>query len=328
MTVLIVTRTGDDHCAPRVLDILAARGVDAVRFDTDRFPGDVRITVTGRGPTDGRIVLPDRTVELSEITAMWNRRVTVGGMLPDAMEPAMRHAAIVESRRVLDELLRRLPVPAIDPIEVHERAAGKQLQLAVAAEVGLRVPRTRITNDPDAVRALIAECPSGVVTKMMHAFEVPTAEGPAVMFTSALEEDDVAALDDGLAWCPMTFQEHVPKARELRVTVVGHRMWTAAVDSQAHAGAEVDWRRDGVGLLDRWVPYTLPTIVAERVSRLMQQLGLVYGAIDFIVTPEGEHVFLEVNPGGEYFWLEDHCDFPISAAIAEHLARGDRRGAR
>jgi len=322
MTILLVTRSADEHCTPRIFDLLAARGRDVVRFDTDRFPGEVRIVTSEKGPTEGQLILPGRTVELSAITAIWNRRLMLGGALPASMDARMRHAAVVESRKILTEVLDHSPAFAIDPIAVHERAAGKQYQLAVAAGVGLRVPRTRVTNDPDSVRALIAECPGGVVTKMMHRFDVPTDEGMATLYTNVLDDDDVAALDDGLALCPMTFQEHIPKARELRVIAVGPRLWTGAIDSQAHAGAELDWRREGADLVSQWKPAELPKIVAERIRRLMEQLGLVYGALDLIVTPDGEHVFLEVNPGGEYFWLEDHCGFEISPALADRLQRG------
>ncbi len=321
MTILLVTRSADEHCTPRVHDILTARGCDVARFDTDRFPGEVRI-VTAGGPTDGRIFLPDRTVELGAISAIWNRRMMLGGALPSSMDPRMRHAAVVESRKILTEIIGHSPAFAIDPIAVHERAAGKQHQLAVAAGVGLRVPETRITNDPDSVRALVAKCPGGVVTKMMHRFDLPTEDGMATLFTNVLDDEDIAALDDGLVLCPMTFQEHIEKARELRVIAVGNRLWTAAIESPKHAGAEVDWRREGADLVERWAPAELPKIVAERVRRLMEQLGLVYGALDLIVTPEGEHVFLEVNPGGEYFWLEDHCGFEISVALADRLQRG------
>ncbi|ATB42832.1 hypothetical protein CYFUS_008311 [Cystobacter fuscus] len=58
-------------------------------------------------------------------------------------------------------------------------------------------------------------------------------------------------------------------------------------------GAREDWRREGVALLDAWRPYTLPEPVHTRVLKLMDALGLNYGAFDFIVTPEGRHVFLE-----------------------------------
>jgi glutathione synthase/RimK-type ligase-like ATP-grasp enzyme len=125
----------------------------------------------------------------------------------------------------------------------------------------------------------------------------------------------------------MTFQEQVSKALELRVTVVGERVMAAAIDSQASVRAAHDWRRDGVRLVNSWQPYELPVETEEKLLRVMDYFGLNYGAADFIVTPEGRHVFLEVNPVGEFFWLELHPGLPISSAIADVLlGRSKRRG--
>lgn len=321
MTILIISRTSDDYCTPRVEAALRARGADVYRFDTDRFPGEIRLTATDtRAATliDGK-----RRIDLNTITALWYRRSEIGSGLPLDMDPALRAVAITEARLVFEDTLRSLPAFAIDPLSVHETAGRKQHQLHVAREVGLTVPRTAITNDPDAVRALAARCPQGLVTKMMHGFTIPSPEGtPASLFTSPVTPEDLAALEDGLALCPMTFQENIPKARELRVTLVGEHIWTAAIDSQSNADAKIDWRRQGAAMVAEWQPSPLPAPIEARIRALMTRLGLCYGAIDLIETPEGDHVFLEVNPGGEYFWLEDHCGFPISDAIAERLIRG------
>jgi glutathione synthase/RimK-type ligase-like ATP-grasp enzyme len=118
----------------------------------------------------------------------------------------------------------------------------------------------------------------------------------------------------------MTFQERLPKALELRVTVVGNRVMAAAIDSQALPRAREDWRREGVALIEAWQPYTLPEPVQTRVLKLMDALGLNYGAFDFIVTPEGRHVFLEVNPSGEFMWLMHYPGLPIAEALADVLA--------
>jgi hypothetical protein len=114
---------------------------------------------------------------------------------------------------------------------------------------------------------------------------------------------------------------------ELRVTIVGDQVLTAAINSQASERAAHDWRRDGVQLLNAWQPYELPSETEAKLLRVMDYFNLNYGAADFIVTPEGRHVFLEVNPGGEFFWLERCPGLPISSAIADVLlGRSNRRG--
>ena len=195
-------------------------------------------------------------------------------------------------------MLAALGVFQLDAIEHVRRAEHKPLQLKLAQALGLDVPRTLMTNDPDEVRAFAASCPSGVVTKMTSSFAVYVEQG----------------------------QEQVAKAVELRVRVVGDQVMAAAIDSQARPGARNDWRREGVALIEAWQPYTLPEPVRLRVLRLMDALGLNYGAFDFIVTPEGRHVFLEVNPVGEFMWLLRYPGLPIAEALADVLAgHGMRR---
>jgi glutathione synthase/RimK-type ligase-like ATP-grasp enzyme len=123
----------------------------------------------------------------------------------------------------------------------------------------------------------------------------------------------------------MTFQEMIPKTLELRVTVVGDRVMTASIDSQSSERAAYDWRRDGLRLAQGWKTYELPREVEEKVLRLMDYFVLNYGAIDIIATPDGRHVFLEVNPVGEFFWLERSPGLPVSDAIADVLLGHSRR---
>ena len=112
----------------------------------------------------------------------------------------------------------------------------------------------------------------------------------------------------------------MPKALELRTTIVGHRVFTAAVDSQSLSGSTYDWRKEGRALVKNWQSYDLPEDIERKLLKLMAYFGLNYGAIDIIVTPDGRHVFLEVNPVGEFFWLEIYPPhYQISQAIAEVL---------
>ena len=74
-----------------------------------------------------------------------------------------------------------------------------------------------------------------------------------------------------------------------------------------------------------WTKATLPADVKRRVFQLLERLGLVSGALDFIVTPDGRHVFLEVNPAGEWGWLERDLGYDISGAFARALTRRGRQ---
>lgn len=320
--VLIVTKSDDNSCIESVSAALAARGLQAFRFDSDRFPGEVRL-VAHHDDLGDAVSLEDQAsgarVAFDELHAIWYRRLDVAARLPTTLSARLRPAALLESRTVVQGLLAAARAFRLDPPDNVRVASHKALQLRVAREVGLAVPRTLTTNSPEAVRAFWQACAGRVVTKVLSSFAVYDEAGrEQVVFTTRLGEADLPALDDGLDLCPMTFQEEVPKALELRATVVGQQVFCAAVDSTALAGAEVDWRRKGVDLCAAWSPYRLPEDQVARLLQLARRLGLNYGAADIIVRPDGGHVFLEINPGGEFFWLEP--GLPISAALAAVLA--------
>lgn len=326
MPVLIITKSDDNESVEFVTKAIEERGGQVFRFDTDQFPTEVKL-VAGYGSGSKRLMLDSEQgkLELEDVSAIWHRRLNIGGKIPDTMDRQIRNASVGESRATVAGMLASLKTFRLDPVQRIRHAENKQLQLQVARELDLEIPRTLITNDPEAVKEFAESCENGIVTKMLSSFAVYENGQERVVFTNPVKPEDLEDLS-GLRLCPMTFQEMVPKAMELRVTVVGREVFSASIDSQSSDRAVHDWRRDGLALVEEWKPYDLPGEIKERLLRLMDYFGLNYGAIDIIVTPDGRHIFLEVNPGGEFFWLERCPGLPISKAIADVLLdRAPRR---
>jgi glutathione synthase/RimK-type ligase-like ATP-grasp enzyme len=116
---------------------------------------------------------------------------------------------------------------------------------------------------------------------------------------------------------PMIFQPCLDKRVEVRVTVVGNRVFAAEIHSQRNGRTRIDSRLD----FERTPHYAheLPEPIAEKCCALTARLELAYSTIDLIVTPDEEYVFLELNPNGQYLWIEKITGLPISEAIADHL---------
>jgi MvdD family ATP-grasp ribosomal peptide maturase len=319
MTVLIVTHSQDNESIPLVIKAIEQQGGKAFRFDTDRFPTEVRLDAHyGKGTERLILTFEQEKLDLREVAAVWYRRIWIGGRIPTTMDAQLRQASIKESLATVQGMIASLKGFHLDPVPNIRRADNKQLQLQVAQALGLDTPRTLITNNPQAVREFAKECEEGMITKMLSSFAIYEEGKEKVVFTNPVAAEDLENLD-GLRFCPMTFQEKVPKALELRTIIVGKRVFTASIDSQSSEGARNDWRRRGVALLEDWKPYNLPQSVEEKLLKLMEHFGLNYGALDLILTPDGRHVFLEVNPVGEFFWLERCPGLPISKAIADIL---------
>lgn len=326
MSILIITHSDDNDSVTRVAEAIARKGGHTIRFDTDRYPTDVRLTAYYDTSGDERLTLTNEEGEfdLREVTAVWHRRISFGAHLPPGLDKQLRHASLGETSAAAHGMLASLKVFRMDHIQHIRHAENKQLQLQVARELGLNIPRTLTTNDPTAVRTFAKSCEGGIVTKMLSSFAIYEEGKELVVFTNRVKPEDLSDLS-GLSICPATFQELVPKSLEIRVTVVGQRVMSASVDSQISERAAHDWRRDGANMLQDWRPYQLPLEIEEKILRLMDYFSLNYGAIDIILTPDGKHVFIELNPCGEFFWLERTPGLPISGAIADLLLGHSRR---
>ena len=320
MSILIITHSNDNESIARVAEAIARKGGHAIRFDTDRYPTDVRLSAYYDTSGDECLMLTNEEGEfdLREVTAVWHRRLNFGANLPAGLDRQMRHASVGEASAAAHGMLASLKAFRMDHLHHIRHAENKQLQLQVARELGLKIPRTLTTNDPVAARAFVKSCEGGVVTKMLSSFAIYDEGKELVVFTNPVKPEDLADLS-GLSLCPATFQELLTKSLEIRVTVVGRSVMSAALDSQESARAAHDWRRDGLRMVQDWRAYQLPDEVEQKILRLMDYFSLNYGAIDIILTPDGRHVFLELNPSGEFFWLERSPGLPISEAIADVL---------
>ncbi|MEO1409104.1 MAG: MvdC/MvdD family ATP grasp protein [Bacteroidota bacterium] len=317
--ILIITHSEDHECIPRVTEALEAQGAEVLRFDTDRYPTELGLTTDySNYVLHNYLQIGDVRHNLSEITACWYRRLKIGHGIPQDLDPQLRRPSVEESRRSFFGILHSLDAFCLDPYFHVRRASVKQLQLKVAVELGLSIPKTCITNRPTEVRHFFQQCPGGVVAKMQTAFAVYQEGVENVVFTNQIGEEMLDELD-GLELCPITFQEAIPKALELRVTIVGDQVYSAAIDSQRSERTRLDWRKDGVGLLDQWVDHPLPQELKDKLLAMMDRFELNYGAIDLILHPDGRYFFLEINPAGEFMWLEKTPGYPISEQLAKVL---------
>ncbi len=319
MTILIMTWSGDNECVENVTSALEARGSRVFRLNTDQFPTEVQISARIELDCESvHLKSAEGAVVLSDVQALWHRRIRVARNLPETMDKQLRKASMEESRRTLFGALASEGTFVMDPVSRIRHGEHKQLQLRVARGAGLEIPRTLMSNDPCAVREFAADCGGKIVGKMLSSFAIFEGETEQVVFTNPMGPADLEHLEE-LRFCPMTFQEHIEKALELRVTIVGEKIFAASIDSQSLEGAKSDWRREGRQLTNMWKPFELPADVERSLLSMMDSLRLNYGAADLILTPEGRYVFLEVNPAGEFFWLERACGLNISEAIADLL---------
>jgi hypothetical protein len=302
------------HDNPHVEAVLEHLTRPVVVFDVADFPSRTALEV--RFGADGdRLVLEGRSgvVRAEEVGAVWYRREHPLGLDPALTDSTARLFAWSESSEALTGFWRALDCFWMNPPYADEVGQRKVRQLQLARQVGLRVPETLITNDPSAARSFVeAHVDNGVVRKAFR--NIPEAPRSTELVTPA----DLTRIGD-VRFAPVTFQEFVAASLDLRVIVVEDEVFAASIKSEPEF--QTDYRM-GIGSAE-FSSYDLPDDVASALLDLHRRMGLVYGASDFRVTPDGEHVFLEVNPAGEYLFATERTQQPVPQAIAASLSRHD-----
>lgn len=201
-------------------------------------------------------------------------------------------------------------------------AEYKPVQVAEAVRAGLTVPRTLITNDLAEARAFASQVDE-MIYKPLSAATPPSPPGPGdrpMLYTSVVEPHHLAEEGDVIAVTMHLFQERIRCQRAVRLTVVDHRVFAVAIRAHSPAAA-LDWRSDQAHL--SYENIKVPAAVASGVMDLMATLGLRFGAFDFLLDPDDAWVFLEVNPNGQWAFIEQATGAPITAAITDALTRQD-----
>jgi hypothetical protein len=312
MTVLVLSHPDDLH-AVRVIEALQRRNQRVVLLNLADLPERASLSVEFADPTAPVAVLHQdgaAPVPLDDLTSVWWRRPQFPSLESVTSADALGfcHGEWHELLYGLYELLDR---PWMNDPAANERGSRKALQLREAARLGLRVPDTVMTSDPATARRFAER--HGLDRTIYKIF----AATPQVWReTRLLSREDLDHLDT-LRFAPVIFQEYVPAAADVRVTIVGRDLFAMAIHSRG-TSYEVDFR---VSLAEaRTEPVDLPDAVAAQLLQLMDRLGLVYGAADLRLTPDGEYVFLEINPAGEFLFCEHGAGYPLTEAVAGWLA--------
>jgi glutathione synthase/RimK-type ligase-like ATP-grasp enzyme len=319
--ILILTDDTDVH-ADRVAHLLTVRGRPYWRFDPASFPAGSSLSIAfGAGGLHARRLVTDEVeIDLDEVEAVWFRRPGRPRPVPELAGTPLGDFIAEESATAVADLWDTLDVRCVPgPRPLVLRAQHKARQLQLAARLGFELPPTIITTDPSEFLEFFSAHDGRIITKRIGFSQLPpTADGdPVGRYTEPVRHRDLIHLD-GVRLCPIIVQAYVPKQQELRVTVVGDTVLAAAINSQEANHTRHDWRRyDNARTVIR--PYPLPRPVTRACRALVNALGLCYGAIDLILTPDGRHVFLELNPSGQYLWVEEASGLPISEAIVDLL---------
>ncbi|WP_031487737.1 ATP-grasp domain-containing protein [Streptomyces bicolor] len=304
--ILTVTLQDDLH-ALAVRNAARRRGYDDFRIiECDQLSG--RPSLSWNSHADSPVTLLDsdgNRVHLEDVSLLWWRRVRAPQKAAENIAKTVERSLINNDCRgaLTGILTSSFHGEWVSHPEATDRASDKLPQTLIAKEAGFRVPKTLVTQSRDEVVHFLHQVGRVIVKPVVG------ASGP-LMFTQYI--DDPASFPaESFEACPAIYQEYIEGDEHIRLNCFGDRMYAALLKTD-----KLDWRADLTIPISTW---PVPDEMGEKVITVLRRLGLRMGIIDIKLTPSGEPVWLEVNPQGQFLFLEPILKIPLADYFLDFL---------
>lgn len=244
--------------------------------------------------------------------SVWFRRIKFPELI--GLQEEEKNYIITEYDSLLKNLFAVIDAKWLSNPKHIYNAENKILQLKEAKKIGFNVPSTIITNDKQKIIDFYKQNNRDIIIKPLAQTRINYKNDAAFIFTNKVNEDLISSIDQ-YDITPCIIQQNIKKEYEIRVTVVNDKVFAASVYSQSNENTKIDWRKESLN----FNAIEIPKEISEKCVQLLNALQIKFGAIDLIKTPNGEYIFLEINPNGQWAWIEMQTGQNISDEIIKYL---------
>lgn len=316
--VLILTNK-KDITADYVILELQKRNIGYFRFNTEAFP----TKISGTMHVDEKIISLSiegikGTINLDDIFSIWYRRPGVPCISKDIKDAGVTEFCRKESEEFIEGLCSIFKGLWVSFPPHIFRAQNKLYQLSVARSLGFKIPETIITNNPKEIGTFADKFHSGIIAKAVRQGTLRTNHGEYLIFTNPVTRKDFEAFPN-VKYSPCVFQQFIPKKFDLRVTVIGSKVFSVEIHSGDNMPeSQFDWRQGNQENLSYKI-HVLPKNIEGLCRRIVEKMKLKFGAIDLIYSTSNEYYFLEINPNGQWAWIEQTTKLNLTKALVDLL---------
>lgn len=318
-SVLVVTSSFDEHA-----DIMCQKfedfGAFVFRFDADNLDR-YEICLT---PTPPFLSLEDKKrqkkILAADVSSVWYRRPSPDRKFDKKLDGDSLKFFRGETKEWVKSITLSLKRAfwVTSPWLLYE-ARIKSNQLFVANSVGLSIPKTLIGRDQELVKKFFTECPNGMIAKSLKAPYVESKDSYYTLRTQEIMQTDLN--DPSLFICPTIFQERISTLYELRVVVIGKRLFCFKAVPKEKTFLDI---RTG-GLMNvEYAPHEIAPSLSRKIIRLVDYFGLPFSSMDLLVDEDGKEFFIDLNPNGQWLWLEYSTGIVMSDLFAEMMVKGKK----
>lgn len=316
--ILIVTSRVDSH-ADHFIRLAARQGASVFRLNTEDLLVDYKLRIWGDSADGFHGSIEDslgREFELGSASVGWYRKPSID--FRGAGHQEKYNDLVRAEAKAFLEVIYTWPNFRwlVNPL-VASQAKSKVQQLSFAYSNGIRIPKTIITNSIEEAENFSHANKQGIISKAIYTANVDVDGRNAAIPTCKIFENEDTSPFTQVKLCPTKFQEEIKKDFEVRVTIIGDKIFSTKIDSQSDERTKIDWRP--FAHLCQHSCIKIPDRIESFCFHIVNHFSLNFGAIDFIVDRDGEYVFLELNPFGQYLWIENETGQEITSEIFKYL---------
>lgn len=317
MTKVLLITNKSDITSDFIIKRLHERKIRFYRFNTDELTKSVFVSINiNTSSYTLKDVNLNVEVNLSEFTTIYFRR-------PELPDIEIQESSIAEQNFVRSEIAFLLEgiykilrkAYWISDVQAIREAENKIYQLEVAKALGFSIPKSLISNSYETSKEFYSQQEKCIV-KPIKTGLIDDPAGEKLIFTSSLSNfpEELKQIES----CPHFFQNEIIKKADLRLTMVGDVPFCAMIHSQEDDDTKTDWRKGEMIL--KHSKHIMPDEIVKKCVALLKKLNLRFGAIDFILDNNSEYHFLEINPNGQWAWIEKQTGFDISNQLVNLMS--------
>ena len=322
--MIIFITNKDDITTDFIICKLNARGDDYFRFNTEDLGS--RYFVNLDFGKEQYVIFDSYTeqrIDMAVISSVYFRRPMLPPIQDTDWSTGEKHLALTECQAIYDGLYRLLDECywISRPRSIRE-AENKIYQIILAKKMGFIVPDSMITTEAAQAHSFFVRNDENCIIKPIRSGFIDDVGDERVIFTTLIEREHIDLIDQ-TELCPLYLQRNIKKTADIRVTVAGNKVFSARINSQVSQATSIDWRK-AESLSLPYEDIKIPDTLQKKCIDLVKILGLEFGAIDFVLDHQGNYIFLEINPNGQWAWIETRLGHDISGAIIHLLTNGGR----
>jgi glutathione synthase/RimK-type ligase-like ATP-grasp enzyme len=317
MTKVLVITNKNDITSDFIVKKIKDRKIDFYRFNTEEISKSCFILIDFQR---NRFLLKDTILQkeynLKEFSSIYFRRPEIPTFVSENLSIG-EYSFIKNEFLYTFEGIYKILKDAywVSPVCAIREAENKIYQLEIALSIGLKIPNSIITNSFYDALEFYDRNNASCIIKPIKSGLIEDKNKSKVIFTNHLKNRPNSK--EQIESAPNYFQSLIIKKYDVRVIVVGEKIFATLIHSQNDIETQVDWRR-GERILQH-TKFELPDDIKEKCIKLLKVLNLRFGAMDFIIDKNEELVFLEVNPNGQWAWIEKQTGYEISNEIVNLL---------